>query len=201
MDSQRHNYLYLYDLPKDKVSSVKIALAFEKAGIDIGTKKPMIKRDILKPFYSAILNFTDLNAFEQAKKKMKYFNIDDCPCRSLPFDSHKKSSNKDELNMFYKLPKDQDKSILTYEYLEEKFSKYGPIASAKIALNNDSTNKGFAYIQFENKESVEKCLKDLGSEVKDSNDKPKDDQPAKEEATVTAFKKAEQTISPEQSTN
>ena len=91
MDSQRQNYLYLYDLPKDKVGSVKIALAFDKAGIDIGTKKPMIKRDFMKPFYSAILNFTDLNGFEQAKAKMRYFDIDGCPCRSMPFDPHKKS--------------------------------------------------------------------------------------------------------------
>lgn len=59
MDAQRQNYLYLYDLPKDKVSSVKIALAFQEKGIDIGTKKPMIKRELFKPFYNAVLNITN----------------------------------------------------------------------------------------------------------------------------------------------
>jgi len=37
---EKRNYLYLYDLPKKDVTSVKLAEAFKAAGIEIGTKKP-----------------------------------------------------------------------------------------------------------------------------------------------------------------
>jgi hypothetical protein len=187
MDFQRPNYLYLYDLPKDKISSVKIALAFDAEGIDIGDKKPNIRRDFFKPFYTAVLHFIDNKTFDTAKQKMKYFDIENFKCRSLPFDNRQssKAQNKDELNLFFKLGKDEDKSILTYQYLDEKFSKYGNIASSKIALYNDGANKGFAYIQFEEKESVKKCVEELGGE----------------NGQVSIFKKSETPFNAEQSSN
>ena len=55
----QRNYLYLYDLPKKEITSVKLAEAFKAQGIDIGTKKPQINRDLFKPFYSAIINFEE----------------------------------------------------------------------------------------------------------------------------------------------
>ena len=87
MDSQHNNLLYIYDLPKDKVSSVRIAEVFKKSGINIGTKKPLIKRDIFKPFYSAILHFQDPQMFALAKENMKYFELEGCQARSLPFET------------------------------------------------------------------------------------------------------------------
>jgi hypothetical protein len=127
MESQNQNMLYLYDLPKDKVSSVKIAEVFKAHGINIGTKKPLIRRELFKPFYSAILHFQDAQEYAQAKEKMKYFDIDDCHARSLPFEQNARDKKGKEtgLNVFFKLPKDADKNILTYAYLEDKFSKYG----------------------------------------------------------------------------
>lgn len=107
----------------------------------------MIKRDMIKPFYSAVINFTNPQVFDQAKKTMKYFDFEGHQCRSLPFDSHQSSklNNKDELNLFYKHPKENTES-LTYKFLEDKFSKYGTIGSCKIAMNTDGSHKGFAYV-------------------------------------------------------
>lgn len=51
--------IYLYDLPKDEISCNKIALTFkEKSGI-ILESKPQIKRDVTRPFYSAMVNIKD----------------------------------------------------------------------------------------------------------------------------------------------
>jgi len=56
MEKDKQNNLYLHDLPRDKVTSVRIAEVFKTNGICIGVKKPCIKRDLFKPFYSAIVN-------------------------------------------------------------------------------------------------------------------------------------------------
>jgi len=51
--------IYLYDLPKDKVSSTKIAEVFkEKAGV-ILDPKPQLKMDPTRPFYSAMVIIKD----------------------------------------------------------------------------------------------------------------------------------------------
>lgn len=162
MDSQHNNLMYLYDLPKDKISSVKIAEAFKRNGITIGSKKPMIKRDIFKPFYSAILQFQDVQMFALAKENMKYFEIEGCHIRSLPFETDQRSKKAKDANnnVFFKLPKDGNKAELTYQYLEDRFAKYGNIKKCKIPMNNDNTSKGFAYICYEEEEGVKNCLAD-----------------------------------------
>jgi hypothetical protein len=148
MEANKTNYLYLYDLPKDIISSVKLALAFKDEGVDIGIKRPFIKRDIFKPFYSAILNVTNVAQFDLAKTKMRYFNIEKHQCRSLAFDKdhHHHKSSKEPLNIFFKLGKDGEKSQLTYRFLLDIFEKFGEIRSCKISVNPDGSNKGYAYI-------------------------------------------------------
>ena len=55
----QENQIYLYDLPKDKVSSTKIAEAFkEQAGVKLDPK-PQIKMDPTRPFYSAMVIIKD----------------------------------------------------------------------------------------------------------------------------------------------
>ena len=154
MESAQSNYLYLYDLPKDKISSVRIAEAFKKKGINIGTKKPLIKREILKPFYSAIINFQDPNQFLMAKEQMKYFDIEGCTVRSLPFEKDRRDikSKDSNLNVYYKPGKDCN---LTYQHLEDKFGKYGVVKKCKIPINLDYTPKGFAYVCFDNEQAVQ----------------------------------------------
>ena len=120
---EKRNYLYLYDLPKDKVSSVKIAEVFKAEGINVGEKKPQINRDLFKPFYSAIVHIEDPKMYELAKEKMKYLNIDGCQARALPFDKDLRGDNKAKVmshNVFYKLKKDDDKNQLNYKMLHEK---------------------------------------------------------------------------------
>jgi len=45
--------------------------------------------------------------------------------------------------------------MLTYKYLYDTFSQYGEIRSCKISMNPDGSNKGFAYIQFVDKEGAQ----------------------------------------------
>jgi len=177
--TEKRNYLYLYDLPKKDVTSVKLAEAFKAQGIDIGTKKPQINRDLFKPFYSAVIHIEEPKNYEDAKDKMKYFFLDQCQVRSLPFDKDLKGDNKNKImnhNIFYKMPKEADKNALTYKWLHEKFGKYGTIKSTKISLNPDYTPRGYAFICFEDEASTKKCLAAEPSEevfqfhAKDSRD-------------------------------
>ena len=119
---------------------------------------------MFKPFYSAIVHIEDNVNYESAKEKMKYFNIDNKQVRSLPFDKELRGDNKAKIlshNVFYKLPKEADKSGLTYASLHEKFEKYGKIKSTKISLNADHSKRGFAFVCFEDDESTKKCIDEL----------------------------------------
>jgi len=68
--------LYLYDLPKDEFTSIKLCEAFKnQAGVTLESQ-PQIKRDYARPFYSGILSISDTEQFKNACEKMKYFEID-----------------------------------------------------------------------------------------------------------------------------
>lgn len=111
--------MYLYDLPKDEVSSVKIAEAFRKKCGGVIEQRPQIRRDLMRPFYSAIIMINDAAQYKKACEEMKYFEIDGLQCRALPFDQQLLGSNKDKLqnnNVFYKNPSNTEK--LNYEDLE-----------------------------------------------------------------------------------
>ena len=159
----QRNYMYLYDLPKDQVSSIKIAEAFRKQCDGVIEQRPQIRRDFFRPFYSAIVNIPDQVLYKKACDEMRYFEIDgDEPgkrfqCRALPFDNSLLGSNKEKLatnNVFYKAPEGVE---LNYKDLETKFSEFGKIKSLKISLNSDHSQKGFAYICFENQDGALKA--------------------------------------------
>jgi signal recognition particle receptor subunit beta len=77
------NLIYLYDLPKEEISSTKIAMIFkDQAGVVLDSR-PQIRKDITKPFYSGIVNIKDPIQFQIACQKMRYFEIDGKPCRAL----------------------------------------------------------------------------------------------------------------------
>lgn len=175
--NEKRNYLYLYDLPKKDVTSVKLAEAFKSQGIDIGLRKPQISRDLFKPFYSAVIHIEDPQNYELAKEKMKYFNIDNCPVRSLPFDKDLRGDNKQKImthNVFFKVPKEMDRNQLTYDFLHKMFGKYGSIKSTKISLNPDYSNRGFAFVCFEDEEGTQKCLQELEAKGQAFRFNPKD---------------------------
>ena len=55
------NYIYLYDLPKEEISSTKLAQVFEEqAKVTLVDGKPQIRRDLTRPFYSGIVQIKDL---------------------------------------------------------------------------------------------------------------------------------------------
>lgn len=92
---------------------------------------------------------------------MRYFEIEGnnesekFQCRALPFYNALLGSNKEKLannNVFYKASPGE---ILNYNDLETKFNEYGKIKSLKISLNPDHSQKGFAFICFENQESAQ----------------------------------------------
>lgn len=159
----KRNYMYLYDLPKKSTTSIVLAEVFKNQGIEIISKKPQIQRDLFKPFYSAIVYVEDSTQYEKAKKDMRYFEIDGLSVRALPYDKDLRGEAKQKVmqnNIFYKVPKDQDKKTLTYKFIHERFEKYGTIKSAKISLNPDHSNRGFAFICFADEASTNKCLAD-----------------------------------------
>ena len=69
---------------------------------------------------------------------------------------------------------------MTYQHLEEKFTKYGAIKKCKISLNPDNTPKGFAYVCFEEEEGVKNCLADKENE-----------------GTVSVFNQGDQKVGPD----
>lgn len=86
--------IYLYDLPKDKITSVKIAEAF-KANADVTlTTQPQIRRDQTRPFFSAMVKIQDTSDYNKACEKMRFFDIDGKPCRLLPFDKDLLGTNR-----------------------------------------------------------------------------------------------------------
>ena len=162
---EKRNYLYLYDLPKETTSSIKLAEAFQnKYGVNISDgKKPQLNRDLFKPFYSAVIHIEDDAKYKEACEKVKMgLELDNkdgkqVQARGLKFDPQLRGDNKQKilsLNMFYKHPKDADKNQLTYKYLHEKFEKYGEVRSVKISVNTDYSVRGYAFICFQNEEGV-----------------------------------------------
>jgi len=148
--------IYLYDLPKDKITCTQISLTFkDKSGVILDSK-PQIKRDLTRPFCSAMVSIKDTKQFNEACEKMRYFEIDGKPCRALPFDKQLLGSNKDKLqhhNIFVKVPKH-----LKHEDLHQLFQDYGKIKSLKISLNPDFTSRGYGFICYQEEASASNAL-------------------------------------------
>lgn len=185
MATEKRNYLYLYDLPKEVTTSTKIAETFKEQGIDISTdKKPQIARDLFRPFYSAIVHIEDDAKYKEAIAKMKYpvMQRDEqngtstaCQVRSLKYDKDLRGENKAKvmsLNVFFKPPKGSDN--LNYKYLHEYFEKYGPVRSTKISVNKDYSRRGMAFICFESEEGLNKCLADPANKDTVTKFKPRE---------------------------
>jgi hypothetical protein len=88
------NYLYLYDLPKSEATSTRLASVLQqKTGIVL-SRMPQIRRDLNRPFYSAIMTIPEEDKFALACKEMRYFELaPGKPSRALPFDNDLLGSN------------------------------------------------------------------------------------------------------------
>ena len=159
MNAQAQQLVYLYDLPKQEMTSVKIAEAFkEKAGVTLqDPQKPQIKKDITKHFYTAMVMIQDPDQYKQACEKMRYFDIEGKPCRALAFDKQLLGSNKEKLlahNVFVKVPKNK----FYHQQLHDIFSQFGPIKSLKVSLTPEYESNGYGFICFENPDSATRAL-------------------------------------------
>ena len=75
--AERKNYLYLYDLPKEETTSNEIAMIImEKTGYKLD-RKPQIRRDLNRPFNTAIITIPDPESFQKACQALRYFYIKD----------------------------------------------------------------------------------------------------------------------------
>lgn len=160
---ERANYLYLYDLPKQSTNSNQIALIIkDKTGyvLDI---KPQIRRELNRPFCTAIVNITDNEAFQKACAALRYFEYDNKMCRGLPFDNSLHGANQQRLidhNVFIsKIPKDDTHSS---KWLDEFCSKFGDIKSLKISLSADHSSRGYGFVCFQDPASATACLEQCG---------------------------------------
>ena len=173
---EKSNLIYLYDLPKDLVTSVKIAKVIKDQS-EYDLQEPVQFRDckphpvsgLPSPFQYGIIK-VDPTQWEKVSKAIKYFNINDgdesrkWQCRALPFDRELLGSNKlntnTQLNVFVK---GIDASMDT-QALDKLFSeKFGEVKSAKISLSvkpgQPPVSNGYGFVCFQKKEDLEKALK------------------------------------------
>jgi len=149
------NFIYVYDLPKDGISSTKLAVAFEEqAKVSLVDGKPQIRRDLTRPFYSGIVQIKDEVKFNEAAEAMRYFKINDKWCRALKFDKQLLGSNKEKLlnnNVFVRtIPT----AGFSHQDLHNKFKVYGAIKSLKVSLNSDHSSRGYGFICFQEEQSA-----------------------------------------------
>jgi hypothetical protein len=141
-------FIYLYDMPKSIVTSVKIAEIIKRdcGGYDL--QEPVQFKDarvspssgLPSPLVAGIIK-VEQDKQAQVAKALKYFEISDgqnkvWPCRALPFDKDLIGGNKNIINLrqnvfLTKIPKEW-----TSKDLEEKIAAaFGPVKSAKISLS------------------------------------------------------------------
>jgi polyadenylate-binding protein len=153
------NYLYLYDLPKDKLTSTTLATFLKTKTNVVLNRIPQIRRDINRPFYSAIITIPENEQFQMACKEMRYFELEEGkPSRGLPYDNDLLGSNPTKIaeqNVFVrKIPEE-----MKPEDLDKFFSKFGPIKSLKISLNSDHTSRKYGFVCFADAEGATAALK------------------------------------------
>jgi RNA recognition motif-containing protein len=140
--------LYLYDLPRDTVTSIKISELLKKEVKETSFEPPQIRRDANKPFYTAVLKFNEPNDFKNAVEKFKYFEFEGKQCRALPFDKDLLGSNRintNKNNVFVKRLPDN----MTSKDLDQVFSdNVGKVKSAKVSINGDYSSRKYGFVCF-----------------------------------------------------
>ena len=158
--AERKNYLYLYDLPKTECTSAVIATIIMKSTGFILDRKPQIRRDLNRPFYTAIVIIPDSDSFQKACLALRYFEMDGKMCRALPYDNELLGLNQVRLvdqNVFiHKIPKDQEQH--NAKWLEDTLKTFGDIKSLKVSLNPDHSSRGYGFVCFQDPASAAACL-------------------------------------------
>lgn len=147
-------------MPKDLATSTSLATYLkDKTGIVLSST-PQIRRDLNRPFYSAIIAIPEEDKFQTACRELRYFELaPGRPSRALPYDNDLLGSNTLKVvdnNIFVrKIPKEMKPLEL-----EEHFSKYGDIKSLKISLNSDHSSRGYGFVCFQDPASASDALAD-----------------------------------------
>jgi len=165
MAPEKKNLLYLYDLPKNEFTSVKLAEILKNAGIELELK-PQVRRDPTKPFYSCIVCIKDDAQFKKASEVLRYFTIEGKQCRGLAFDPTLLGTNLTKTNeqcsiFVRKIPKDLGASALDDKFTNFDGSKQHTIKSLKISMDEDHTSRGYGFITYENPEDAALATKML----------------------------------------
>ena len=168
------NHIYLYDLPKDIVTSVKIAKIIKDA-CNYDLQEPVQFRDyrplasgLPSPFSYGIIK-VDQTQLLTIANAIKYFEITDGDdtrkwrCRALPFDRELLGANKNatnaQLNVYVKgIP-----STITVSELDKQFSSFGPVKSAKISQtvkkkHHPPVQNGYGFVCFQDKAAAEQVI-------------------------------------------
>lgn len=161
----QQNLIYIYDLPKESYTSVKLSKIIEEkieSQFKIKTM-PQVRRDAYKPFYSAIIKIEDNEAFKKISEGIRYFEFEEGKyCRALPFDREflgKARADLHKQNVFVRaLPKDLEKSVNVHQDLHNKMSEYGTVKSLKVSLNPDYSSRGYGFATFQSPEEASQAV-------------------------------------------
>ena len=150
--------IYLYDLPSDNYTSVKLAQFIQaKTGYKLN-QIPQVRRELNKPHYSAVVKIDDPDKYKEVAKALRHFQFEGHPCRGLPYQTEFLGSNlsslKDNSLFVRKISKD-----IYSDKLEEEFSEYGDILSCKVSIDDDYKSRGYGFICYRDQESADKALK------------------------------------------
>ncbi len=157
---ENKNFLVLYDLPKDSTTSVKIALNIQEKTGYVLEIKPQIRRDINRPFCTAIINIPDNEAFNKACQAMRYFEYEGKFCRGLPLENKNHQILPEQTVFITKIPKD---NIHTSKWLHDFASQFGEVKSCQIYLEPDHGSRGYGKVCFQEVSSANECLNLLGN--------------------------------------
>jgi len=142
--------LYIGDL-EEQITEEMLYNFFSKYGIIFSVK---VMRNIhnKRSRGFAFLSFYQTKDAENARLNANHERILSNPIRV----TWKKAIREvtSEANIFIK---NLDNS-LTVKDIDGFFGKFGPIFSSKIAIDESSSSFGYGYVQFEDKESAEKCI-------------------------------------------
>lgn len=135
---------YLYDLPKEIVTSVKIhSIIKERCGVEFNEPvqfkdcRPHPTTGLPSPFQIGIIKVDSIDA-KKVADAMKYFEITDGAgltwnCRGLPFDKDLLGPNKVSTNLKQNIFVNGIPKNVTARELEDKFKDIAKVKSAKIS--------------------------------------------------------------------
>jgi polyadenylate-binding protein len=159
--ADQKNILYLYDLPKDNVTSVTLAEKIKSLTKVEIQEQPQIKRDPNKPFYTAMVRINEADKFKEVVAAMKYFDMGGKPCRGLPYMKEVTAAQRTTVNKNNNLfIKGLDKGIDS-KALDEKFKEIlggDHVVSAKVSINPDYTSRGYGFVCFASPELAQIAL-------------------------------------------